>query len=141
MEAIHQEAVFAASPERVYAALTEAAQFQKVTLLSSAVRSAMVKPAPEAEIDARPGGAFRLFGGHIVGRQIELIPNQRIVQAWRPWDWPEGVYSLVRFELHRQGAGTRLTLDQVGFPVAETERLQQGWQANYLRPLAEFLAQ
>ena len=137
---IHQETEFKASPERLYAALTDAAQFQQVSLLSAAVRSGMAKPAPAAEIDAHPGGAFSLFGGYITGRQIELIANQRIVQAWRPMNWPAGVYSIVRFELSPRAGGTLLTLDQAGFPDTEAEHLKQGWSANYLRPLAEYLA-
>jgi activator of HSP90 ATPase len=52
-----------------------------------------------AEIDREPGGTFSLFGGLIVGRNVELIPKERIVQAWRPADWEAGVYTLVRFEL------------------------------------------
>jgi hypothetical protein len=45
------------------------------------------------------GGAFTLFGGHITGRHIELVPDQRIVQAWRVVDWIPVVYSIVKFEL------------------------------------------
>ena len=47
-----------------------------------------------AEINREAGGAFSLFKGHIIGRNVELIPNQRIVQAWRVVTWPEGAYSI-----------------------------------------------
>jgi activator of HSP90 ATPase len=50
------------------------------------------------EIDRKVGGAFSMFGGMIVGRNIELIPHQRIVQAWRPRIGSRGMYSIVRFE-------------------------------------------
>jgi activator of HSP90 ATPase len=43
------------------------------------------------EISQQVGGAFSLFGGHIVGHQIELVTNERIVQAWRVVDWSPGV--------------------------------------------------
>jgi hypothetical protein len=35
-------------------------------------------------------GAFNTFGGLIEGRNVELIPNRRIVQAWRPAHWDPG---------------------------------------------------
>jgi len=28
------------------------------------------------------GEAFSAFDGHVTGRQIELVPGERIVQAW-----------------------------------------------------------
>ena len=38
----------------------------------------------------KPGGTFKTFGGLIEGRNVELIPGQRIVQAWRPASWDPG---------------------------------------------------
>ncbi len=70
--AIHQEVVFKASAKRVYHALTNARQFDKIVLLSGAMKSMSLKPVP-AQIAAEPGGAFALFGGYITGRNIELI--------------------------------------------------------------------
>jgi uncharacterized protein YndB with AHSA1/START domain len=140
MESIHQEVSFKASPERLYAALTEARQFEKVIQLSAAAQSGMIKAAGPPEISSQAGGAFTVFGGHIVGRQIELVPGVRIVQAWRTVDWEPGVFSIARFELAKQGAGTRLVFDHTGFPKGQAEHLAQGWTGNYWEPLAKFLA-
>ncbi len=139
-ERIHQEVTFKAEPARVYAALTDPRQFQNVVLLSGAVKSGMVSATKPAEIHAVPGGAFSLFGGHISGRIIELVPNERLVQAWRPADWAPGVYSIVKFDLVREGAGTRLVFDHTGFPAGQAEHLAAGWKGNYWDPLARFLA-
>src|SRR5258706_444673 len=106
---IHQEIVINASPKRVYGALTDAKQFSTFT-----------GGAP-ADISDDEGGAFTLFGGHIEGRNLELVPGQRLVQAWRAKSWQEGVYSIVKFELHEQEAGTRLVFDHSGFPDDERE--------------------
>jgi hypothetical protein len=35
------------------------------------------------EITDRAGESFSLFGGRVEGRQIELVPGERVVQAWR----------------------------------------------------------
>jgi activator of HSP90 ATPase len=139
-ESIHQEVTVKAERARVYAALTDAAQFQKVVLLSAAVRSGMVQATKPAEIAREPGGAFSLFGGHISGRTIELVPNERVVQAWRAGDWPTGVYSIARFELLEEGQGTRLVFDHTGFPVGQAEHLAAGWKGNYWEPLEKVLA-
>jgi activator of HSP90 ATPase len=139
MEAIHQEVHLAAAPERVYAALTDAKQFQQIVLLSGAVKSGLVKPTQAAQIAAQAGGAFAIFGGFVTGRQIELLKDVRIVQAWRPGDWPAGVYSIARFELRKEGAGTLLVFDHSGFPAGAAEHLAEGWEMNYWQPLAKFL--
>ena len=138
--AIHQEVVFKASRKRVYEALTETKQFDKVVQLSAAMKGGMPPGAPPTEIGREAGGAFALFGGYVTGRQIELVPNERIVQAWRPASWKPGIYSIVKFELVEQGAGTRLVLDHTGFPDGTAEHLAGGWKENYWEPLEKYLA-
>jgi activator of HSP90 ATPase len=91
-EAIHQEPVFKASRKRVYEALTETKQFDKVIHLSAAMKSGMAPDAKPTEISREAGGAFALFGGYIFGRHLELVPNERIVQAWRVGSWDAGIY-------------------------------------------------
>jgi uncharacterized protein YndB with AHSA1/START domain len=101
-EAIHQEPEFKASRKRVYEALTDTAQFDKVIEISGAKKVKALGTEP-TQISTDAGGPFVLFGGHIVGRQIELVPEQRIVQAWRVVDWEPGAYSIARFELKEAG--------------------------------------
>ena len=138
-EAIHQEVTFQASPKRVYEALLDARQFQKVQMLSDAMKSLDIAGKP-AEINAEPGGRFSLFAAYIVGRQVELLANQRIVQAWRAMSWDPGAYSIARFEISVQGAGSKITFDHTGFPAGNAEHLAAGWKAHYWEPLAKFLA-
>jgi activator of HSP90 ATPase len=139
-ESIHQEVILKAEPARVYAVLNDGKQFQKVVLLSAAARSGTIQAATPAEISPQPGGGFSLFGGHISGRIIELIPNERIVQAWRAGDWAPGVYSIARFELVKEGTGTRLVFDHTGFPDGQAKHLAAGWKENYWEPLEKVLA-
>lgn len=139
-ESIHQEPVFKASRKRLYEVLTDAKQFSKVTQLSAAMQSGASLGNRATEISHEVGGAFTLFGGHIVGRHIELMPNERIVQAWRVADWNPGVYSIVKFELTEQGSGTKLVFDHAGFPQGKGQHLADGWRANYWEPLEKYLA-
>jgi len=139
--AIHQEVEFKASAERLYQALTVAAQFDHVVQLSAAMNSSMKAKlgATPTAIDAQPGGAFTLFGGYITGRNLELIPDTRIVQAWRSASWDPGLYSIAHFVLVPRRAGTRLVFDHTGFPNAAAETLAKGWHENYWQPLAKSL--
>ncbi len=123
---IHQEVDFKAPPARIYEILLDAKQFSACT-------------KDTAQIQPQAGGAFKLFGGRIEGRNIELLPNQRIVQAWRPADWPAGVYSIVKFKLVPREGGTRVVLDHAGFTEDKWEGLSSGWQEHYWGPLHKYL--
>jgi uncharacterized protein YndB with AHSA1/START domain len=140
-EVIHQEVVFKATRKRVYEALTDAKQFGKVVMLSAAVQSGMVPAGKPVEVSVEAGAAFSAFGGYITGRQIELIPNERIVQAWRAGSWEPGQYSIARFGLVEQGSGTKLVFDHTSFPQGQAQHLAEGWRTNYWEPLEKYLAQ
>jgi activator of HSP90 ATPase len=139
-EAIHQEPVFKASRKRVYEALTDARPFNEVTLFSHEMHSDKELGTKPTEISRQVGGAFTLFGGHIVGRQVELAPNERIVQAWRVVDWTPGCYSIAKFELVEQGSATKIVFDHVGFPKGLAQHLLEGWNAHYWDSLQKYLA-
>ena len=127
MSSIHHEVTFAAVPSRVYNALIDSQQFAELT------------GAP-ASGDGTEGATFSGFGGHITGRHVELVPDRRVVQAWRAKTWPEGAYSIVKFELIADGKGTKLVFDHAGFPEDVTEHLAQGWQANYWEKIAKYVS-
>jgi activator of HSP90 ATPase len=136
-ESIHQEPVFQADRKRVYKVLTDAGQFGQMMHFSGVSMSLGKSPT---EISQQVGGAFVLFGGHIVGRHIELVPDERIVQAWRVVDWNPGVYSLAKFEFTEKGSGTRIVFDHTGFPEGLAQHLASGWVEHYWAPLAKYLA-
>src|SRR5579872_1103150 len=139
-ESIHQEPVFEASCARVYQALTDHNQFGKIVQLSGAMKAGELPADKPAQIDPRAGGAFSLFGGLISGRTIELVPNQRIVQAWRAGSWTAGAYSIVRFELVQIGSKTKIVFDHAGFPQGQADHLLAGWNLNYWEPMKKYFA-
>lgn len=127
LTSIHYEIDFHPSPQRLYEAILDQKQF--------AAFSGLV-----ATIDPTPGGAFSMFGGLIVGRNVELVANQRIVQAWRPTHWDAGVYSVVHFEFKPRAAEATLIFDHTGFPAGEYDSLDWGWHHHYWEPLKKFFA-
>jgi activator of HSP90 ATPase len=89
-DAIHQEVNFSAEPKKIYAALLDTKQFDEMMRLIPSMQSAKLGNSP-TEISSELGGTFTLFRGHIIGRHLEFVPNQRIVQAWRVVDCPRCV--------------------------------------------------
>jgi activator of HSP90 ATPase len=130
-ECIHQEVVIRASSDRIYRALTDAKQFTRVTELSYHDTSTDISP--------EVGGAFSIFGGLITGRNIEMVPNELLVQAWREKPWTAGVYSIVRFKLQDAESGTKIIFDHTGFPQGAGEHLASGWRSHYWEPLQKYL--
>jgi activator of HSP90 ATPase len=126
-DSIHQEVTIPATPARIYEALLDSKQF-----------SAFAGGAP-AQIGTEAGDSFTMFGGAIEGRNVELVPNKLVVQAWRAKSWPAGIYSIARFELNGKGKETRLVFDQVGFPDGAREELDSGWGKMYWEPMKKFL--
>ena len=129
---IHQEAIIDAAPEQVYAVLTDGDKFAAAT-------------GQPARITNQEGEGFTLFGGRVQGRQIELVPGARVVQAWRfgddhPDTWPAGVYSVVRFTLTPEEKATKLVIDHDGIPPEWQEHIASGYPTFYRDPLAAYFA-
>jgi len=129
---IHQETLITAPPQQVFELLTSGSLFSSAT-------------GQPAEITDREGDSFSLFGRRVEGRQIELVPGQRVVQAWRfgaahPSAWEPGVYSTVRFTLEPAGDGTRLVIDHAGIPEEWIEHISLGYPTFYQDPIAKFFA-
>jgi activator of HSP90 ATPase len=122
LTALREEADFAAPPHKIYEALLDEKQFAGFT------------GAP-AKINRAEGGTLSLFGGAITARNVELVADRRIVQAWRDSDWAPGIHSIVKFELTPRGAGTHLVLDHTGFPAGQYSDLEPGWREHYLEPM------
>lgn len=123
---IHQQALIPADPARVYAVLADASAL-------SALSGKTGRPAVAGE-------EFSAFDGNVTGRQVELVPGTRIVQAWRFPVWAPGVYSIVRFSLATAAGGTELTIDQHGVPEDWHDHVTTNWPTFYLAPLTEHFA-
>lgn len=118
---------FEAPIERVYAAIADADQHATFTA------------APVTGSNT-PGEAFTTHGGAIEGWTLGSERNSHIVQAWRPADWPPGVYSLVRYDFVGDGESTVVTLTHSSMPEGAAPHLEQGWNERYWGPLTQYLA-
>jgi uncharacterized protein YndB with AHSA1/START domain len=124
---IHQEVDLKASPHRIYEILLDSKLFSGFS-------------GEAATIDPKAGGTFTMFGNRIEGRNIELVPDQRIVQAWRAAYWEPGYYTVVRFELKERGGQTHVVLDHTGFHEGQFATLSSGWKEHYWGRMTKYLA-
>ena len=96
----------------------------------------------EAEIDARPGGIYRVLvaGGYRgAGEYVEVVPNERVVFTFG-WDMPDNPITpgstRVEITLVPEGGKTLLRLSHTGLPDDDAVALHiHGWD-HYLARLA-----
>jgi activator of HSP90 ATPase len=123
---IRQSATFKASPHEVYEALMDSRNHSKFT-------------DGKASISRKIDGKFTAYDGYIEGVNLELVPDEKIVQSWRGSDWPKGHYSTATFALKQIGSGTRLTFTQTDVPEEQYEPISQGWRDYYWTPMKKML--
>ena len=123
---IRQSATFKTSPHEVYEALMDSRKHSKFT-------------DSKASISRRIGGKFTAYDGYIEGVNLELVPDEKIVQSWRGSDWPEDHYYKATFALKKVEGGTRLTFTQTDVPEDQYESISQGWRDYYWKPMKEML--
>lgn len=123
---IEQTVVFKASPHEVYEALMDSAKHAAFT-------------GGEARISREVGGEFSAYGDYIHGKNLELIPDRKIVQRWRALEWPDGHFSTVSFVLTPEGESTCLDFTHVDVPEGTEAGFAQGWIDNYWEPLKAML--
>ncbi|MGB8212860.1 MAG: SRPBCC family protein [Anaerolineales bacterium] len=123
---IQQTVTFKASPHALYEALMDSEKHAAFT-------------GGKAEISREAGGGINAYDGYIAGKNVELVPDQKIVQDWRAVDWPEGLFSRVTFVLTAVPEGTRLDFTHSGLPEGTEAEFTQGWIENYWDPLKVYL--
>lgn len=87
-----------------------------------------------AELDARPGGVFRVWMDAqmvVSGEYVEVTPHRRVVFTWG-WEGNDDVppgSTTVEIDLEPDGDGTTLTLRHSGLPSDESAALhEEGWR-------------
>ena len=110
---VRQTITFKAPAHEVYEALMDSKKHSEFT-------------GSQADISREAGGKISVYDGEIEGVNLELVPDKKIVQAWRYNDWPEGHFSRATFSFREVAGGTRLTFTQTGVPLEFLEDITQG---------------
>ena len=117
-----------ASPQEIYEAW-----------LDSVVHSEMT--GSEASMSEETGAQVSAWDGYITGRNLELVPGERIVQSWRTTQFTnEHEDSQIIVTLEAVEDGTLLTLEHTNVPDAQKSYEEGGWQKHYFDPMKEYFA-
>jgi activator of HSP90 ATPase len=125
---IEQTVFFKATPAEVYDALLDAKKHSEFT------------DSP-ASTSSREGAEFTAWDGYIMGKNIELLKDKKIVQEWETTDWPQG-YPRSRLEitLTPKDGGTEMKMVHSSVPAEQVDEYTEGWKSAYWDPLVEYLA-
>jgi uncharacterized protein YndB with AHSA1/START domain len=124
-------AQIAASPERVFRALT-----------SSEITQWWVRPGVfdtrEWNGDVRAGGTFTASGTGkgqpyaLEGEFTQVDPPRRLAHTWRLKGVPDAATTTVTYELEPRDGGTHITLKHSGFTSAESaHNTRIGWETSF----------
>jgi uncharacterized protein YndB with AHSA1/START domain len=117
--------VLPATPEEIYTALTNPLTIELWT-------------GEPAEMTTEPNSEFSMWGGSIVGRNLEFDENKKLVQQWY-FDGQEEP-SIVTIKLHPDKNGTSAELRHTNIPDSDYEDISEGWSDSYFGALFEFFA-
>jgi activator of HSP90 ATPase len=125
---IEQTVVFKSSPAALYELFMDSAKHSAAT-------------GVPAKISRKTGGKWFAHNGMICGKNLALVPNRMIVQAWRSKQWkttdPDSVL-VARFE--KAPGGARVHLAHVGVPQHDHKDVTQGWRKYYWESWKKYIA-
>lgn len=125
---LHQTVMFDnVTPHEVYEALMDSKKHAKFT-------------GQPAQISREIGAECRAYDGWVEATNVELIPDEKIVQKWRGKDWPEGHYSMATFSFKAKDDGTELDFLQSAIPESEYDHITTGWKDNYWDPMKKMFS-
>ena len=100
---------------------------------------AAITGAP-VRIAARPGAAFRAFGGALIGTILQVVPQRLIVQSWRSTEFARSdLDSTLILAFSKRGKGGRIELTHVNIAEHDFAGVSQGWWTYYFNPWREYL--
>ena len=97
----------------------------------------------EVSISNEIEGKFSVFDDYCHGYNIELIPGDKIVQAWHFSEdgWPADHFSICTFQFENDADKTKLIFTQTEVPEHKVKELKDGWRAYYWKPMKVYLSE
>jgi uncharacterized protein YndB with AHSA1/START domain len=121
-------AIIPASPLEVYEAWLDSLGHSEMT-------------GSEAQMSDEVGAEVSAWGGYISGRNLELVPGERIVQSWRTSEFDdEHADSVITITFEAADEGTLLTLVHSNVPDDQRSYEEGGWQSNYFDPMVVYFS-
>ncbi len=128
MNTVRQTVQFPVPPKRLFKIFTDS------KLHSAATGS-------RARVSSKTGGKFAAFDGMIFGRNLMVVPNRMIVQAWRAAHWKKtDLDSILILTFSKVSTGGRIDLVHVNVPDHDYAGVSQGWPKFYWKPWKAYLS-
>ncbi|KAG0676096.1 hypothetical protein C6P42_001408 [Pichia californica] len=105
-----------------------------ITLLDPQRVSAWTRSSPGG-IEPKIGAEFKLFGGGVEGKILNLIKNKEIQMLWRLSSWKEGHYVKITFTFDQGDHETIMNVDMNGVPIGEEELVEGNFRDKYFRAI------
>lgn len=94
-----------------------------------------------ANINTKHGARFMAQDGYISGKNLQVIPNKLIVQAWRASDWLKtDVDSTFIVLFEPKGNDVVLHVTHANLPTRQADSINKGWYHYYWKPWKQYLA-
>jgi activator of HSP90 ATPase len=117
--------IFPATPEQIYN-----------SWLAGKLHSAMT--GGHADSIAEEGSKFTAWDGYISGKNLTLVPNQKIIQSWRTTEFKNDEEdSIIEIDLKAVERGCQLTLTHSKIPAGQPD-YEQGWIEFYFEPMSKY---
>jgi activator of HSP90 ATPase len=124
---IVQSVTFKLSPEQLFKIYTNSKKHSAAT-------------GSKASVSAKAGGRFIAFDGQISGRNLVVVPNRMIVQAWRASHWKKtDLDSILTILFSKAPGGGKIDLVHVGVPEHDHKGVTEGWPKYYWKPWRSYL--
>ena len=93
----------------------------------------------EAIMSDEVGDEVAAWDGYISGRNLELVPGERIVQSWRTAEFSDAHEdSIITVTFEEVAGGTQLTLVHSKVPEEQKSYEEGGWQVHYFEPMKDY---
>jgi activator of HSP90 ATPase len=123
MKTIKQKHIIHATPQEVYAAITNSFTIE-------------LWSGYPAVMEAKEGFEFSLFDGDISGKNLKLVENEMLVQNWYFGEITED--SVVTINIMPHEHGTRVTVEHTNIPDEDVAEFEEGWKDYYWGAIKEF---
>ena len=118
------KAVFPVSPSEIYTAWLNGDKHAAMTGAPASGKSEL-------------GAEFTAWDGYISGTNMELVPNEKIIQSWRTSEFQDDDQdSLLEIHLKPVDEGCELTLIHSQIPEGQPD-YEQGWHDHYFKPMKD----
>ena len=91
----------------------------------------------EAKMSENIGFEWSMWGGQMFGKNIEVIPNKKLVQDWCYHLWDKDRPTKVTFTIKPKGKGSVVELLHQGVPDKSLKSITEGWDTYYLGAMQE----